>query len=351
MTRTQVDAVSGAGILIVGGYGHVGSRIARRLLAAGIAPVRLAGRDRAKAVEMADRLGCEAVGIDVRARRTWDEALRGIACVVVCVDQTDTGFVESVLERGLVYVDITAEDAFFRDVERLDGLARSKGGRAILSVGLAPGLTNLLVKACAAGMDRVDSARIGILLGIGDEHGPAAIDWTLANFRKARGGRTEQIPFGQPPREHPAIPFDFADQHVVRRTLGIPGARTFLTFDTPVLSRMMFGVLRLAAVSPVLSRALKRLMPRFRAGSDRTALSVEVRGTMNGRRIAHAMKLEGRKEAAITASVAALVVEHVLLAEVPAGVHHIEQLLSIGSLVPGLGKDVVISEVAVVVSG
>lgn len=336
--------MNGTGILIVGGYGHVGSRIARRLLSAGIGPVRLAGRNGEKAAETAALLGCEAAIIDVETQQTWDDALRGIDCVIVCIDQTDTGFAASVLERGLVYVDITADDAFFRDVERLDGIARAKGGRAVLSVGLAPGLTNLLVKACATGMDTVDSARIGVLLGIGDEHGPAAIDWTLGNFRKARTGRTELVPFGEPPRKHPAIPFDFADQHVVRRTLGIPDARTLMTFDTPLLSRAMFAVLRLAAASPILTRVLRNLMPRLRAGSDRAALSVEVRGTINGRKMTRAMRLEGRKEAGITAAAAALTVGHVLRAGVPAGVHHIEQVLSIGSLAPELEGDLAIGE-------
>lgn len=132
-----------------------------------------------------------------------------------------TCFAASVLQSGLTYSDITVEGHLFRKVEQLDGIARSKGGRALLSVGLAPGLTNLLVKACTTGMDTVESARIGILLGIGDKHGPAAIDWTLRNFRKTRSSMIECIPFGNPPRLHPAIPFDFADQHVLRQTLGI----------------------------------------------------------------------------------------------------------------------------------
>ena len=255
----------------------------------------------------------------------------------MCVDQTDTGFVAAVLERGLAYVDITADDRFFRQIERLDSIARANGGRAVLSVGLAPGLTNLLVAAASSGLDTVESARIGILLGLGDTHGPAAINWTLSNFRKVSHGTFAPVMFGSPPRPYPVVPFDFADQHVLRRTLGIADVQTFMTFDTPGISRMMFPMLRRVAASAVLTRLFKAIMPYAKIGSDRTALSVVVQGTKAGKKMTQRKTIEGRKEADITALIAALVVEHVLRRGVGAGIHHIEQVLSLdmlASLIP-----------------
>lgn len=209
----------------------------------------------------------------------------------------------------------------------------------MLSVGLAPGLTNLLVKAAAAELDTIESARIGILLGIGDAHGPAAIDWTLHNFRKTRAGTIEHLPFGDPPRQYPVLPFDFADQHVLRRTLTIADVQTFMTFDTPLLSRIMFAVLRRVAASAMLTRLFRALTPYARLGSDRTALSVEVHGTKAGQRLVRRMKMQGRKEARITALIAAMVVEHVLRHDIAPGVHHIEQILSIEMLMPHTPDD------------
>jgi hypothetical protein len=51
----------------------------------------------------------------------------------------------------------------------------------VLSVGLAPGVTNLLARHCA---DRSGGAevRIGVLLGAGERYGPASIEWTLDGF-------------------------------------------------------------------------------------------------------------------------------------------------------------------------
>lgn len=219
-------------------------------------------------------------------------------------------------------MDVTASDGFFRQVEEFDNLARDKGGSAILSAGLAPGLTNLLVKACTETMDRAESTQIGIMLGLGDEHGAAAINWTLAGFRSAERMRERigAIAFGSPPRDHPAMVFDFADQHVVRRTLGLAEARTLLTFDSAALGRILLAVLPHIAANRALSSVARRFMLRLRFGSDRAALAVEVSGHRGGRAATARAVLEGRKEAEITALVAALVVKHALLAESAPGV-------------------------------
>src|SRR2546430_7192037 len=41
----------------------------------------------------------------------------------------------------------------------------------------APGLTDLMAKKAASSLKRCDSIDIGVLLGSGDRHGPAAIAW------------------------------------------------------------------------------------------------------------------------------------------------------------------------------
>lgn len=313
-------------ILIVGGYGHVGSQIASRLLKGGKRDVWLAGRDEAKAEAMAKRLGCRAVQLDLRRADHWDQALAGIKTVVVCVDQTDSRFAEHVLRSGRHYLDITADDGFFRKVELLGPMAKTTGGTALLSVGLTPGLTNLMVKACANSLQTVTQARIGILLGLGDTHGPAAIDWTLRNFKSAP---IELMQFGGSNRQHPAIAFDFADQHVLRRTLGIEDVRTLMTFDSPTLSRLLFRTLPIIVKHAALRRLFSKSMMHIRLGSDRAALSVEVKGTRDGMTNRRTMQLEGKEEAAITALIAAETIHLLHDGSMPAGVWHIDQVISI----------------------
>jgi len=73
---------------------------------------------------------------------------------VVCVEQHDTRFVEACLLRGLDHVEISASHDFLQRVEALDPLASKSGSRCILSVGLAPGVTNLLARRVTDSLDR-----------------------------------------------------------------------------------------------------------------------------------------------------------------------------------------------------
>lgn len=74
------------------------------------------------------------------------------------------------------------------------------------------------------------------MLGLGDAHGKAAIEWTIDNLRmdfatvdqgqilqhtSSTDGKS--IHFGNALGEHTAYRFHFADQHILRRTLQVPG--------------------------------------------------------------------------------------------------------------------------------
>jgi saccharopine dehydrogenase-like NADP-dependent oxidoreductase len=75
------------------------------------------------------------------------------------------------LDRGNHYVDISASYALLWEVEKLDALAKRRGATAVLSVGLAPGLTNLLAKHCAQVLDELQSLDIFVMLGLGEAYG------------------------------------------------------------------------------------------------------------------------------------------------------------------------------------
>lgn len=320
-------------ILIVGGYGHVGTRIARRLIARRIGAVVIAGRNAAKATQAAAGLGCSARAIDLSDPCHWGQALADIDMVVVCIDQDEVAFASFVLSRGLIYIDVTASDDFFRKVEQLEDLARVNRGCAVLSVGFAPGLTNLMVKACAERLDRVHKAAIGIMLGLGDDHGPAAIAWTLNRIVAAeQSSKVVELPFGLNGKKHPALAFDFADQHVLRRTLAIPDTATYLTFDSAAISRLTFRALPLLRGRVATVPILTSLLSRMRFGSKRAALSITVSGSRRGEPWTVTALYEGQREAEITAEVAALTVERALSVRPAAGVHHLETLMKLDDI-------------------
>ncbi|WP_370226044.1 saccharopine dehydrogenase NADP-binding domain-containing protein [Pararhodobacter marinus] len=315
-------------ILIIGGYGHVGQKIARRLVAAG-QRVTIAGRSASKATDVAARLGCEGTALDLARPESWGAALDAADTVICCLDTSDAALARAVVERGARYLDISATDAVLRRIEGLDPVARQNGALAVLSVGLAPGLTNLLVREARARCPGARRFRIGVLLGLGDTHGPAAIGWTLNALAPLSRGDIRPMRFGEDRHGQPTIPFDFSDQHSLMRR-GYPAVETRLALGSPLVTPLTLRLLAAVASRPRLRRILARVLPFFRFGSDRTALVVEA-FTYAGTAPVCRLTLDGRAEAEITALVAA---EAALrLSETgETGVRHLDELLTLDDL-------------------
>jgi hypothetical protein len=202
----------------------------------------------------------------------------------------------------------------------------------VVSVGLAPGLTNLLARASADAHAETAQLDIAVLLGLGERHGADAVRWTLdalaapptgpdrpAATRPAGPTRTAVPGFGV----RTAHPFPFADQHALHASLGIP-VTTRLCFDSRALTAAAF------ALRPALRRlprdAVARVATRTRVGSDRYAVTVTA-SAPDGRTVD--ARATGHRQSHATAVVAAHVVRELRAGSVPPGAHHIDQAVDV----------------------
>lgn len=332
--------------LIVGGYGSVGRTIAGELATASDGPnsVVVAGRDGTKAATVAAELGENVSGIAFDLQRTGSYArvLEDIDQVVMCVDQSGTAFVEACLERGIDYLDVTASDEFFRQTEKLGAVAQDNAATAVLSVGLAPGVTNLLAKRMTDQLSMASEIRIGVLLGLGEAFGPAASRWTLDRIgreftvpdvgrsRPVRGFVTpESIEFPRYGRRR-AYSFDFADQHILHRTLCVP-AKTYLCFDSRVVTAAVYGLSRFKMYRPAVEAIgldwLTELVSTLSVGGDGFAVTVEVNGQQNSTAKTLLTAIDGREQSRVTGIVAATVSMTIRDTTIPNGVYHVHEIL------------------------
>ena len=298
--------------LVLGGYGAVGARIVAQLRAGG--SVALAGgRDPARA----DRV------IDIADASTLRAALSDIDVVVNAAGAEDPDLATLITDHGAALVDITASSGYVAALERLDPRRP-----VLLSVGLAPGLTNLLAAAVhAAAPGPVDLA---VLLGAGERHGAAAVAWSYGllgrRFRDPGTGglvrnysqpRQLDLP-GQGRRR--LYRADFSDQHVLTRDLQVP-VRTYVGLD----SRLATAALAALTWIPGAASAPRGLhLP----GSDRWLVLARARdGTSRwatGRGQSHATAV-----LAVTAARA--------VTGLTAGVHHLHQVLTLADVPAGRG--------------
>jgi len=344
-------------ILVIGGYGQVGLSVAKRLAPLFPDRIAIAGRSIEKATSAAGEVGYGAEG---RLLDIFDPecsgALDNVALVLVCLDQSDTRFVEQCLSRAIHYVDISADYQFLSKVEKLDQLAKNNGATAILSVGVAPGITNMLAARAASGMEQIERIDILLVLGLGDQHGKAALEWMFDNLdaeyeimengrlKTARSlGKSILIRLPRQQSERRAYSFNFSDQRVVARTLGVPSVSTWIHFENNV-STWLFAISSRVGLGWLLRRSQLRkfavwLFMNVHTGSDICGVAARATGQAKDGSKTLTVGLTGRKEALMTAIVTAETVRQLLSEKLPAGVLHSEQAIKLDPVINELRKE------------
>ncbi|WP_236568115.1 MULTISPECIES: saccharopine dehydrogenase [unclassified Nocardiopsis] len=307
----------GMRILILGGYGAVGAPTTALLRRAGHT-CWTAGRDRTRADRPVD-LAEHGLG-------GYRAALAGADAVVNASGAEDPALAGAAAEHGAAFVDATATTAYVRSLERLAPRAP-----VLLSVGLAPGLTNLLaadLHAAAPGGTEMDLA---VALGVGERHGAAATAWSYGLL-----GRTFADPAtGEPVRnltrprtfDLPGLGrrrlyrADFCDQHVLTRDLGRP-VRTRFGVDSRALTAALALLGRLPG-----ARGLPTGI--HLPGSDAWVVLAQAGG--------HRRWARGRGQSLATAALTAWAVS--LVGGLDPGVHHLHRVAALGDLPPDLPLD------------
>lgn len=344
-------------ILVIGGYGSVGRIIATQLVKKFPGQVIVVGRNYQKAQNLALMLNQQVIPIalDISGISDSGKLLDDVEIVIMCLDQENIKFARQCIQRGIHYIDISASHHILSKIEALNKEAEKTGATAVLSVGLAPGLTNLLAKHCQSKLPDMTYADIYILLGLGEVHGDAAYRWTLENLntdftiihggepRKVKGfedGKQSVFPNGIGRRI--AYRFNFSDQKVIPQTLGLRSVSTRLCFDSALMT-YLFALAKRIGLSRILmmkdvKESLISVLKRLHFGSDKFVIKVEA-GNLQSKEYLYECSLWGTGEAKTTGLVAAKVAENLALSSFPAGVFHIEQLYSPLEFLKSLGQD------------
>lgn len=307
-------------ILVVGGYGAVGRALCQSLQESPNLSIVVAGRNLAKAEHFAARTGAAARQIDLCNPASWPCATEGIDMAIVCMDQNDTRFVRYLMERHIHYVDLSANDLLFRQIEELSWPSEAV---ALLSVGLAPGLTNMLAKACANHVELADKVTIGLMGGTGDMHGSAGIEWLADQlFDPDRESGTALIDFGQALGVHRAHQIAFADQFVLVRRAAVAEALTVICLNSRAITSGLFFLAQVFQGSKHVRRLMVWLLESLHFGSNLCTVSVNLTGRTCGTTVTNTVIFHGSDEPVTTGRIAAIMVR-LLLKNLPApGVWH-----------------------------
>lgn len=301
--------------LVLGGYGAVGRHLVTRLRETGVTALS-AGRN----PDRADRM----VDLSEPDLTSYETALEGTDVVVNATGSEDARLADRAAQCGVAFVDVTATTGYIEEVERLDPQRP-----VILSVGLAPGLTNLLAAAVhAAHPGPIDLA---VMLGAGEAHGAAATEWSyrllgkeFSDHDRSTRNYTSPRAFDLPGHGRRRLyRLDFSDQHALSRDLHTQ-VRTYFGLD----SRLATTALAIATWLPGASRAPRGM--HLPGSDDWLVLARGSDGTTGW--------ASGRNQSRATAVVAAAAAHRV--AGLPPGVHHIHDVMSLSDVPQDQGIEI-----------
>ncbi len=176
-------------VLVIGGYGVFGTSVCR-MLAEGGARVLVAGRNLAKAEEVARDIRARHPEANVAALECDKTAalantLRRAGARLL-IDAAgpfqgqDRSTAETCIAESVHYIDLADARGFVAGFDRLDATAKAAGVTAISGASSVPGLSSAVVDHLTRGMEAVDSIATAIMPGNQAPRGYAVVAAILA---------------------------------------------------------------------------------------------------------------------------------------------------------------------------
>jgi len=345
-------------ILVIGGYGGFGARLTRRLLAAGHA-VTVAGRNADKGAAFSAALArCEAVvadrsnGIGMAMARVRPDLVIDAAGPF-----QDCGYTvpEACVAMRIPYLDLADARGFVTGIGALDKAAKAAGIAVISGASSEPALSGAVARWLAEGMDSV--AQVEVVISASNRAvGGASVARAILSYvgKPLRLWRGRRWGVGHGWQELRRERFAVTGQPALRRWVALADVPSHDLLPAMLPGRpavafragteLGFQMLALWLASwPVrwgwaesLTPAARWLIPfqrlTRRVGSDRSAMSVTVRGGRIERRwTLVASKGDGPE---IPTFAAAILAEEILAARVAPGARDAAGLLTLDKFAP-----------------
>ncbi len=173
-------------VLIAGGYGVFGGRLARLLVKDGH-DVVIAGRSLAKAQRFAQSHGGAPCELDVHGDLSAIDHVQPHVVVDTAGPYQRYGdgpprLAEYCLQRGIHYLDLSDDAAFTRRIGDLDALAQQVGCLALSGASSVPALSAAVVTDLSCDLDSIDAIDTAILPGNNAPRGRSVVASVLAQI-------------------------------------------------------------------------------------------------------------------------------------------------------------------------
>lgn len=176
--------------LIIGGYGNFGHRIAKSLAKESYIQVILAGRNRLKAIDAAQKLSrvsslpVQSLEIDINSPLLTEKLQESKAALVIHTSgpfqKQGYAVAEACIHAGVHYIDLADGRSFVEGFQSLDELAKNNAVIAITGASSVPGLSSAVINHYRSQFKELQALRFGIAPGNQTERGEATVKAILS---------------------------------------------------------------------------------------------------------------------------------------------------------------------------
>lgn len=305
-------------VLILGGYGTFGSRIARRLAASDGIHVSVGGRSASQAKDFAASLTPNAVGmqVDINDITQLRSKLRenNIDTVIHTAgpfQQANYDVARCIIESNCNYIDLADARDYICNFHNLNDIAIRHNVVAVTGASSVPGISSALVDHIKPSFASIEAIDMGISPGNQTPRGVATVAAILSyagkpitvtrnNAQAVITGWSDTSPMTYPPpigRRYISN-CDIADLELFPSYYNCPTVTFKAGLELPILQYATVAMAKLVSVGVIsnlatYARPLKELSEYFKYfGSTAGAMHVRVRGVdANGNRMVHRVYL------------------------------------------------------------
>tara|TARA_R110002072_G_scaffold166080_1_gene319301 strand:+ start:9255 stop:10331 length:1077 start_codon:yes stop_codon:yes gene_type:complete len=342
-------------ILIVGGYGAVGSIVSKILTEKYPKKVIIAGRNKDKANDLINKSNIEALPIKIDLESNYFDEINfeEVHTAICCIEYLkNDNFIHSCIKNQVNYTELaTSYEAYLRLTNYNDEVEKS-GICLVPGVGLMPGLSGVFVQNAISRLNKINSVQSFVLLGLGENHGLDAIRWMMEYANKTYTLKTEHgeelvSSFTNPRKEQllnekhsrKFYRFNFGDQHIIANSVKVNFAETRLAFDSSFVTWLMAVMKKinlLTKLSKIKPQTLKKWLTKFSFGSENFGIQTHCYGENMAQIIYLA---EGIKEAKATGIIAAYTVSNLYQTNNKIGVKRLEEIIQFEEFVKHLKEN------------
>lgn len=334
-------------IMIIGGYGQVGSYVCDNLQKQNIDFI-VSGRNLEKCKHYVEKTGSNAECRLVDVTKWMDSSLENVETVVMCLEMNNMVVLEACIRCGVNYVDITPTGSIIEQFKRKKEEIAKAGIVVCVGVGIAPGVSNVLCEAMARKFDNIETINSYVMLGIGESHGKNAVSWLVNNLnvtyyenldrnRKVQSfSEGRSIVLSGEKKKRRFVRIDMADWHIMKEKHMDASVNSWYAYDKNSITFLFegmqkIGLLKILKYPKVKAFFMKmmgismKLMKKIHFGTNQYAVMVEMKGTIKGKSVIKRDIVTGRENSIITAKVCAQTAQK--LGDMSAGFYYMDELL------------------------